>query len=178
METLNPKQLADEGQAEYKKGEYLSAAELYRAAAEGFLAAGDELKAAEMANNSSVAWLKAGNAQAALDMASGTEQAFALKGEIRQQAVAIGNQAAALEKLKRLDEAMVAYKKSAELLEQAGDFELRAYVMQSISLLQLRKRHYLEAYATMQAGIMGVKKPNLKQRLLKSLIQIPYNFLK
>jgi hypothetical protein len=90
----------------------------------------------------------------------------------------LGNQAAALEGLKRVDEAMQAYEKSAELLKEAGESELRAYVLQAISALHLRKRHYLEAYATMRAGILGLKKPNFKQRLLKSLIQIPYNFLK
>ncbi len=178
METLNPNQLADEGQAEYKKGQYLSAAKLFKAAAEGFLAAGAQLKAAEMANNASVAWLKGGDALAALESASGTEQLFELNGDIRQQAIAVGNQAAALEKLKRLDEAMSAYRLSAKLLEQAGDYELRAYALQALSMLQLRKRHVLEAYATMQSGIMGVKNPNLKQRLLKSLIRIPYIFFK
>lgn len=178
MEILNPNHLADEAQVDYKIRDYHSAAELYKAAAAGFLAAGDEIKAAEMANNSSVAWLKAGNPQAALDVVSGTDRVFELKGNIMQQAVAIGNQAAALEKLRHMDEALAAYTKSAELFHQAGEFDLRAYVLQSLSMLQLRKRHYLEAYATMRAGIMGVKKPNLKQRFLKTLIQIPSVFLK
>lgn len=178
MKTLNPQQLADEGQAEYQKNDYLSAAKLYEAAAEGFLAAGDTHQTAEMANNCSVSWLKAGNAQAALQAASGTEQVFEREGDTKQQACAIGNQAAALEKLQRWDEAFAAYTKSAKLLDQAGEDDLHAYVMQSISLLHLKKRHYLEAYATMRAGIMGVRKPNLKQRLLKTLIQIPYKLIK
>jgi hypothetical protein len=53
METLTPQQLADEGQAEYNKGEYLSAARSYQVAADGFSSIGDELSAAEMANNRS-----------------------------------------------------------------------------------------------------------------------------
>ena len=178
MDTLNPQQLADEGQAEYRKGEYLSAARLYKAAAEGFLASGNELVAAEMANNCSVAFLKGGNAEAALEAVMGTDIVFVNKGDILRQAMAIGNQAAALEKLKRLDEALSAYEKSAELLEDAGEFELRAYVLQSISSLHLRKGHYLEAYAKMLDGVMGLDKPDFKQRLLKSLMQVPFKFLK
>lgn len=178
MDTLNPQQLADEGQAEYSKGEYLSAARLYKAAADGFLASGNELVAAEMANNCSVAFLKGGNAEAALEAVMGTDIVFVNKGDILRQAMAIGNQAAALEKLKRLDEALSAYEKSAELLEEAGEFELRAYVLQSISSLQLRKGHYLEAYAKMLDGVMGLDKPDFKQRLLKSLMQVPFKFLK
>jgi len=178
METLDPQQLADEGQAEYSKGEYLSAARLFKAAADGFLAAGDELVAAEMANNCSVAFLKGGNAEAAFEAVMGTEIVFANKGDTLRQAMAIGNQAAALEKLKRVNEALAAYEKSAELLKEAGEFELRAYVLQAISSLQLQKGQYLEAYAKMLDGVMGLDKPNLKQRLLKSLMQVPFKFLK
>ena len=69
METLTSEQLAKEGQAAYQAQDYPSAARLYQAAADSFLAVGDELKVAEMANNCSVAWLKAGNAQAAFDAA-------------------------------------------------------------------------------------------------------------
>jgi tetratricopeptide (TPR) repeat protein len=178
METLKPYQLADEGQAAYQNKEYLSAAQIYMAAAEAFKAQGDEIKAAEMLNNCSVAYLKEGEAVNAFAAAQGTERVFAQIGDLKQQAMSIGNQAAALEKLKRIDEAMQAYEKSAALLLEAGDWEFRYYVMQSISSLQLRKRKYLEAYATLRVGIMGVKKPNLKQRLLKSLIQIPYKLIK
>jgi len=178
METLNPQQLADEGQAEYSKGEYLSAARLFKAAADGFLASGNEQVSAEMANNCSVAFLKGGNAEAALEAVMGTDIVFVNKGDILRQAMAIGNQAAALEKLKRLDEALGTYEKSAELLKEVGEFELRAYVLQSISSLQLRKGHYLEAYAKMLDGVMGLDKPDFKQRLLKSLMQIPFKFLK
>ena len=178
METLNPQQLADEGQAAYSKAEYQSAARLYKAAADGFLATGNEFVAAEMANNCSVAFLKGGNAEAALEAVMGTDIVFVNKGDTLRQAMAIGNQAAALEKLKRVDEAVTAYEKSAELLKEAGELELRAYVLQAISALQLRKGQYLEAYGKMLDGVMGLDKPNFKQRLLKTLMQIPFKFLK
>jgi tetratricopeptide (TPR) repeat protein len=177
METFNPQQLADEGQAEYMKAEYLSAARLFKAAADGFLTSGDELLAAEMANNCSVAFLKGGNAESALEAVMDTDRIFAAKGDTLREAMAIGNQAAALEKLKKLDQAVIAYEKSAELFKGLGESELRAYVLQSISSLQLGRGRYLEAYATMREGVMGLDKPDLKQRLLKSLMQIPFKFL-
>jgi len=178
METLQPQQLAAEGQAEYKQGKYLSAAMLFKAAADGFLARGDELQAAEMANNCSVAYLKAGEAKSALEAAAGTDQIFFSRGDYKRQAMALGNQAAALEQLKRLDEAISAYTRSAELFNNLGEYELRAYVLQSLSALKLRKGRYLEAYATMRAGVMGVNKPSLQQKLLKVLVDIPFKFLK
>lgn len=177
MDTLTPQQLCQEGHAEYNKGEYLSAARLFKAAADGFLLAGDELAAAEMANNSSVAYLKIGEANIALEAVSGTEQVFAANGDIKRQAMAVGNQAAALESLNRIEEAMTAYEQSAALFNQAGEYELRAYVCQSISALLMKRGRYLEAYATMRAGVMGVKEPNLSQKLIKTLMDIPMKFL-
>ncbi len=178
METFTPQQLAEQGQAAYRNVEFLSAAKFYRAAAEGFKASGDEINAAEMANNCSVACLKGGEEADALAVSRGTELVFAAIGDLKRQAMAIGNQAAALAKLKRLDEALLAYQRSAELLAEAGEDELRSYVMQAISTLQLRNRQVLEAYASLRAGIMGVKKPSIKQRLLRSLIQLPYRLIK
>ena len=178
METLTPQQLVYEGQADYNKGEYLSAARLYKAAADGFSLNGDEVAAAEMANNSSVAYLKGGDAHSALDAVNGTEQVFALMGDIKRQAMAIGNQAAALEGINQFDEAIIGYGQSAELFNQVGEYEMRAYVCQSISALLMKRGQYLEAYATMRAGVMGVKEPNLTQRLLINLMDVPFKFMR
>jgi tetratricopeptide (TPR) repeat protein len=178
MEIINPQQLADEGQAEYNKGEYISAAKLYKAAADGYLSAGDESVAAEMANNCSVAFLKGGNAEAALEVVVDTDILFASKSEKLKQAMALGNQAAAFEGLKQLDKALLLYGQSAELFKQLGESELRAYVLQAISSIQLRRGQYLEAYGTMGEGVMGLDKPNLKQKLLKSLMQLPFKFIR
>jgi tetratricopeptide (TPR) repeat protein len=178
MEIIDPHQLADEGAAEYNRGRYLEAAQLYEAAGEGYLSAGNELGAAEMANNSSVAYLKGGKADAALKAASGTDLQFADNGDTLRQAIALGNQAAALEGLGQLDAAIDRYNESAELLNRLGEVELRAYVLQSISAIQLRRGQFLEAYATMGIGVMGLNKPDLSQRLLKSLIQLPVKFIR
>ena len=178
MEIINPQQLADEGQAEYNKGEYQSAAHYYKAAADGYLSAGDDLLAAEMSNNCSVAFLKCGNADSALKAVLDTDKIFATHGDTLRQAMALGNQAAALEGLKQLDQAVIVYGESAELLKGLGESELRAYVLQAISTIQLRRGQYLEAYATMGEGVMGLDKPNFKQKLLKSLMQLPFKFIK
>ncbi len=178
MEILTPQALADEGQKLYTLGEYLSAAEAFRAAADGFTKAGEESRSAEMANNSSVAYLKAGDASAALQAARGTDEIFSRLGDVRRQALALGNQAAACEKLNQVDEALRLYRQSAERLEMAGEMELRAYVYQAISEILLRKGQYLEAYANMRAGVNALEKPGLKQKLLKTLMDLPFKFLK
>jgi tetratricopeptide (TPR) repeat protein len=178
MEIIAPQQLAAEAATEYNKGRYLEAATLYRAAGEGYLSAGDEQAAAEMANNCSVAYLKGGKAAGALEAAKGTDKIFAEKGDTLRQAMALGNQAAALEGLNQLDTAIDTYNQSAELLKGLGEAELRAYVLQSISAIQLRRGQFLEAYATMGAGVMGLNQPNLSQRMLKMLIKLPFKFIR
>ena len=130
-----------------------------------------------MKNNCSVAYLKAGDAQSALDTLTGTDQVFASIGDTKRQAMALGNRAAALEGLNRSDEALAVYEQAAELLAQVGEFELRAYVYQSSSSLLMKRGRFLEAYATMRQGVSGIKDPNLGQRVLRSLMDIPFKFL-
>jgi tetratricopeptide (TPR) repeat protein len=178
MEIVNPQQLAHEGQTAYNKGDYLAAARVFLAAADSFTAAGDPSAAAEMANNSSVAYLNGGNPESAYRAVADTDQVFARQGDTLRQAMALGNQAAALEGLNNLDQAIIKYDESARLLESLGETELRAYVLQSISAIQLRRGQFLEAYTTMGVGVMGLDKANLTQKLLQVLMQLPFKFIR
>jgi tetratricopeptide (TPR) repeat protein len=162
----------------YQAGRYPEAAGLFEQAARQYSLGGDELNAAEMANNRSVALLQAGDAQGALDAVEGTDQVFAQAGDVRRQALAIGNQATALEVLKRLDDALERYRQSAALLKQIGDEENRAVVLKSISALQVRTGHQLEALASMDAALSVQKKLTLQERFLKKLLDVPMRMLK
>jgi hypothetical protein len=46
--------------------------------------------------------------------------------------------------------------------------------MQSLSALQLRTGRQLEALATMQSGVSKIKRPGLKNRFLKKILDIPF----
>ncbi len=91
--------------------------------------------------------------------------------------MAYGNQAAALEALGQLAAAEAAYQQSADLLAEAGEDQLRASVMRSVSELQLRQGRHLEAVASMQTGLGGLKKPKPKQRLIRRLLDMPFRLL-
>ncbi|MDP2976123.1 MAG: tetratricopeptide repeat protein, partial [Anaerolineales bacterium] len=101
---------------------------------------------------------------------TGTEAVFAAAGDNRRQGMALANQAAALEALQRRDEALAGYQTSAEILEKAGEADLRAEVLRSLARLQARGGKMTEAVISMQSGLMGVEKPTLKQRILKKLL--------
>jgi hypothetical protein len=112
-----------------------------------------------------------------LKTVQGTELTFSEAGDLKKQALAIGNRAAALDALGKLDEAADAYKASAEILEQVGDKELFTSVMQALSGLRLRQGRQLEALATMQAGLSAIENPSPKQRLAKKILNSPFKLI-
>lgn len=175
--TTTPQSLADEGKSAYQNGDYPTAARLFEAAQEGYQTGNEILMAAEMANNASVAYLQAEDYENALNSVIGTAAIFAQANDTRRQGMALGNYAAALEALERYDEAMESYQQSADVLQQAGEDQLRASVLQSLSTLQFRTGRQLQALASMKTSLDGIKKPSPRQRLLKRLVQIPFNMI-
>lgn len=173
VKATTPQQLSKEGKAAYQKSDYLEAAQAFEAAQAGFEAAGEKLDAAEAANNASVAYLQNGDGEAALRSVQGSAAIFAEAGDLRRQGMALANQGAALEALERNEDALQAYEQAAKILEQAGEDQLRVQVMQSVSMLQLNMGRQLQALASMQAGLEGVRRPTPKQAMLKRLLQIP-----
>jgi tetratricopeptide (TPR) repeat protein len=176
-ENISLKQLVSEGKSAYQQGDFLAAARAFDAAAEAYSAAGDALNAAEMSNNSSVAYLQAGEAQEAFRSVEGTPAIFAKAGDLRRQGISLGNLGAALEAMGRLDDAADAYRQSAELLQSAGENDLRAYVMKSLSALHLRTGRHVAAIAAMESGLEGIEHPKPQQRLLKRLLSAPLKLL-
>jgi tetratricopeptide (TPR) repeat protein len=166
------KQLAEQGTQAYQRGDFAQAATLFNESASSYEAEGNHLDAAEMKNNLSVALLQADQPQAALDAALGTDQLFADANDLRRQGLALGNQAAALEALHRLDEAVERYQQSAELLAQSGEDQMRAVVMKALSAVQLKRGKTIDALASMQSGLSGIQKPSFFQRILKKILRL------
>jgi tetratricopeptide (TPR) repeat protein len=129
-----------------------------------------------MLNNASVAYLQGDQPDLALESALGTDQVFADSGDTKRQAIALGNQAAAYQALGQLEPALEAYQASADLLKEIGDQDLRPSVMQALSAVQLRLGKQMEALISMQAGLDGVEKPSLKQKLMKKILQSPFSY--
>ncbi len=85
--------------------------------------------------------------------------------------MAVGNQAAALEALKRWDEALAAYDRSAELFSQVGDGELRAMVLKSAAAIKLRRGKVSESAFKMIGSLEAKEKPSIFERMLRSLLR-------
>jgi tetratricopeptide (TPR) repeat protein len=167
-----PSNSAEEGKLAFEAGRYVSAAESFRAAANGYAALQDPGNTAEQKNNLSVALLKMGRAQEALDSALGTDEVFARLKDIRRQGIAVNNQAAALENLRRFDEALAAYERSARLLAQAGEGELRSLALKAAAAMQLRRGKVTESGMRMIGVLEAREHPSLFQRILKFLLRL------
>lgn len=169
--TFEPAQLAEQGKQAFKDKKFDEAADLFRQAAEGFSLGRADLLAAEMKNNLSVALLQAGRAQESLDAAMGTDAVFAGAKDVHKQAMAFGNQAAALEALNRFEEALAAYERSAELFAEAGDGDLRAMVMKSAAAIKLKSGKVTESAFKMMGSLDAKDNPGFFERILKFFLR-------
>ncbi len=172
MDQPNTMTLAEKGKVEYENGNYSAAADLFLQAAQAYATMQDELNAAEMKNNQSVALLQAGKANDALRATEGTEQIFADAGDLRRQAIAVGNRAAALEGLKKWNEALAEYDRAASIFEQAGAGDMHSVVRKAAANLNLKRGRFTDSQLDIYDSLRLVEKPTLTQRIMKFLIRI------
>jgi len=166
-----PSQLAEQGKQIFKNKKFDEAAELFRQAAEGFMLGGDESMNAEMKNNMSVALLQAGRPQESLDAVLGTDKFYEGVKDIKSQAMALGNQAAALEGLNRYDEAIATFERSAELFAQVGEGDLRAMVMKSAAAIKLKTGKITDSAFKMMGSLDVKDNPSFFERILKFFLR-------
>jgi len=166
----SPQASIDQARQAYQSEEFAQAAQAYAQAAGIYAGLGDSLMAAEMQNNQSVALLRAKKPQAALAAVQGTDATFAGAGDLRRQGMALANQACALQALKRFPQAIDCFKASGQVLEKAGEGNLRIDVMQLLAVLYLRRFKFYEAILALQSGLAGVKDPTPKQRFMKKIL--------
>ena len=174
MQNVNPNTLAEQGKKEYEKGSYIAAADLFSQAVQAYTAAQDELNAAEMKNNQSVALLQAGKAKEALQVTDGTEEVFQRAGDLKRQAITIGNRAAALEGLKKWNEALAEYDRAASIFEQAGEGDMHSVVRKAAANLNLKRGRVTDSQMDVFDSLRLVKKPTLTQRIMKFLMRIGF----
>jgi tetratricopeptide (TPR) repeat protein len=169
----NAQDLSNQGRQFFNEGNFRESARLFRNAADTLSAHGDHLGAAEQNNNLSVSLLKAGDAQGALAAVQGTDLIFQKAGDIRRQAISLGNLAAALESAGKFKEALDYYQQSADLLKEDNELELRTFALKNLSALQLRMGSQFEAMASMDAALNSTKKMTWIEKILKRLLKIP-----
>ena len=171
---MDAKTLAEQGKQEYAKGAFGVAADLFSQAAQAYGNDQDELNAAEMKNNQSVALLKAGKAEAALQATDGTEEIFHKAGDQKRQGIAIANRAAALDGLKKYNEAMEEYNRAAVIFEEIGEGDMHSVVRKATAEIFLKRGYIGNTQMDVLDSLRLVEKPTLTQRFLKFLMRLGF----
>ena len=161
----------------YQAGKFQQAAEGFSQAAAFYLDKGEKLLAAEMRNNQSVALLKAKKPSLALEAVQGTDLVFQEGGDLLKQGMALANQATALQEMGEKQKAIDDFNRAAEIFKQNGEKEMYLQTKQSVSALKMKTRNVIGALFSMQEGLDELEKPNLRQKLLRSLLRIPQNLI-
>lgn len=177
IESTPPSTLSKQAQDAYQENRLDEAISKFEAAKDLYTQENNPLLVAEMANNLCVVLLKADRPEEALKSVEGTPEIFLKEGDEKGAAIAFGNLASALEACGNFEDAEVALQEAAERFQSLGEDELLLYTKRSLSQLQLRQGRTLEALSSMQSGLEQQKKPSLKNRILKSLFQLPSRFL-
>jgi tetratricopeptide (TPR) repeat protein len=172
VENIHPITLAENGKKEYGKGNYQAAAGLFAQAAQAYASMQDELNAAEMKNNESVALLQAGKVKEALQATDGTEEVFQKAGDVKRQGVAVSNRAAALEGLKKWQDALAEYDRAASLFEEAGEGDMHSIVRKAAANINLKRGRVTDSQMDVYDSLRLVEKPSLTQRIMKFLMRI------
>jgi hypothetical protein len=120
----------------------------------------------------SVALLQAGQPADALQAVQGTDQVFAGARDLKRQGMALGNQAAALDALKRADEALAAYERAAGLFQQAGEGDLLAMVKKSSAAIRLKRGQVGESALNMIGSLDAKENPSFFERILRFLARL------
>jgi len=125
-----------------------------------------------MKNNQSVALLQAGNAKGALQATEGTEEIFKKANDLKRQGIAVSNHAAALEGLRKWDEALVEYDRAASILELAGEGDMHSMVRKTAANIKLKRGRISESQMDVYDSLRLVEKPTITQRIMKFLMRI------
>ena len=173
-ETHSTKKLVENGLEAFRAEDYQKAIISFLQAVEEYKSNNELLPAAEAANNLSLCYLKSGNPKKAFEFVDGTDKVFEKANDTNRQAIALANQAAVLEGLKKYDQAVLKYEESSRLFKEDGNREKRVMVLESLSQLHLKMGNQLDAMATMQIALDNKKKPSVIERFLKKLLQIPF----
>ena len=177
MTKPNPEALAAAGMKAYKQGQFELAVENFNQAENLYGEMAQASRAAEMANNAAVAYLQLDRPEQALAILEGTPETFAREGKRQLQAQALGNQGSACEALDRPEEARALYQKALTLLQEIGDQDSQALILQGLSRLQLKGGQPLQALGSMQAAMDIKPRKGIAGRLLRRFLSLPARFL-
>lgn len=164
-------QLKEEGLALFRQGKRDEATAKFEEAAASYLATGDDAGRGEMLNNIAVIYRMEHKPQAALEMFAEAEKVFRKSGDLNRLGMVMGNLGDLYAFQDEPEEAARYYSDGAELLAQTGDRQKQAQLLRALSLLNLRRRRFVEAMGLMEQSLQVRPQLNPFQRLFLALLR-------
>ena len=84
---------------------------------------------------------------------------------------------ATLEAEEEYEDAVAAYKQSAQMLEALGENDMAMYVWQAISRLRASQGQYLAAIGAYEEGVENMPKGSFKKTILQKILGAPGKFI-
>ena len=162
--------LTSTGMKYFQAKKYSLAADSFSRAIDGAHEAGQQTEEAELRNNLSVTLLMLGQAKQAFEAAQGTDKVFEAHGDVKRQAMALGNMAQALEEQKDYAQALALYDQAIELLKGKEYQEIRAMLLRRKALVQGRTGDVYQAVASMDTSIAEKPRLDVKEKLFQKIL--------
>lgn len=175
MSNVSSQKLHEEGVALFRKGKLAPALEKLEQA---LSSAGDDARrAAEIYNDIGVVYKQLENYPAAHQALDEAMSRFTTLEDVRGQAQTWGNRAAVYQAEGKIDQAIDTYKKSAGMLEEAGESEMAMYVWQAVSRLRMKQGEYIAAIGAYEEGIENMPQGSFKRKVLQQILKMPGSML-
>jgi tetratricopeptide (TPR) repeat protein len=175
--SLSPQELKDKGMRLFQQGKHKDALTAFEQAAAAFAAQEDVGNQAEMLNNMGVIQRVQGQLDTAVTTLNQAADLFAQIGDSTRHAQTLGNLGDIYAQQKQYTEAARHYSDAAAQFAQSNEKEKQAQVLRALSLMELRRGHWLAATVRMEESLQVRPRLSFPQRIFKWLLRFANRLL-
>jgi len=175
--SLFPQELKDEGMRLFQQGKRSQALAIFEQAAVAFAAQEDVGNQAEMLNNIGVIQRVQGKLDTAVTSLNQAANLFAQIGDSSRHAQTLGNLGDLYAAQKKHTEAARHYSDAAAQFAQSNEKEKQAQVLRALSLMELRRGHWLAAIMRMEESLQVRPRLSFPQKIFKWLLRFANRLL-
>lgn len=175
--SLSPQALKDEGMRLFQQSKHKQALAAFEQAAAAFAAQEDVGNQAEMLNNMGVVLRVQREMDTAVTTLTQAAQLFAQIGDHNRHAQTLGNLGDIYAQQKKYTEAARLYSDAAAQFAQSNEKENQAQVLRALSLMELRRGHWLAAIMRMEESLQARPRLSFPQQIFKWLLRFANRLL-
>jgi len=173
----SPQEFKDEGMRLFQQGKHQQALAAFEQAAAAFAAHEDVGNQAEMLNNMGVVLRVQGKMDTAVSTLNRAADLFAQIGDHNRHAQTLGNLGDIYAQQKNYTDAARHYSDAAAQFAQSNEKANQAQVLRALSLMELRRGHWLAAIMRMEESLQARPRLSFPQKIFKWLLRFANRLL-